>query len=65
MSKIAETGLSLSCVRHFFIMDDVNSIPSYQQIRARAVRYQSHIFLPQDERNVKVYIAVVAPPKGI
>ncbi len=36
-------------------MDPVWNFAGMEQIKGRAIRYHSHIDLPEDERNVEIY----------
>lgn len=62
LTSIAETGLSLSCVNNFFILDNVPEISLFDQIVARAIRFKSHMFLPEEQREVHIFPIVVSAP---
>lgn len=49
-------GISLKNVRHVHVMEPYWNDIRIQQVIGRAIRAKSHIALPQNERNVKVFI---------
>ncbi len=49
-------GVSLKGTRQFHILEPVLNSTTQEQIIARAVRYQSHMELPKNERKVDVYL---------
>jgi superfamily II DNA or RNA helicase len=55
ISSTGTTGLNLRRVRHLHIIEPTWSYSTTQQIIGRAVRYNSHVDLPEDEQNVKIY----------
>jgi len=56
ISKSGAEGLDLKNIRSVHIMEPYWNFSLIEQIIARAVRYKSHINLPEDEQNVQVYI---------
>ncbi len=56
ISKSGTEGLDLKCIKSVHIMESGWNFSLIQQVIARAVRYKSHISLPEEERNVQTYI---------
>ena len=59
ISKAGSEGLDLKEVRKVFIMDPMWNETGLQQVKGRAIRLNSHINLPKNERNVKIYYMVL------
>jgi superfamily II DNA/RNA helicase len=59
ISKSGSEGLDLKGVRNVIVMDPVWNYAGIKQIRGRAVRFQSHIKLPKNERNVDIYYMIL------
>jgi SNF2 family DNA or RNA helicase len=57
-------GLDLKEVRDVIILDPVWNPATLDQIIGRAVRYQSHINLPPDERRVDVHKLILKTPQA-
>ena len=55
LTSAAKEGLDFKGVRTLIFMDYPWVPSDYNQIVGRARRYKSHMMLPKDERNVKVY----------
>lgn len=55
ISSTGTTGINLKRVRHLHMIEPTWSYSTTQQIIGRAVRYNSHADLPEDERNVNIY----------
>ena len=51
-------GISLFEVRQFHILEVISNISKIEQIKARAIRFQSHIKLPEDQRHVDIYMHI-------
>lgn len=49
-------GISLKGARQFHVMEPVLNSTVLEQVVSRAVRYQSHSALPENERHVDVYL---------
>ena len=58
ISSTGEKGINLKHVRNVHIMSPEWSYTTIEQVIGRAIRYNSHINLPENERNVQVYIYV-------
>jgi hypothetical protein len=56
ISSSGAEGLSTKGARDVHIMEPYWNYERILQVQARAIRYYSHEHLPEDERNVKVYI---------
>lgn len=56
ITKSGTEGLDLKNVRHLHITEPYWNFSLIQQVIARGVRYKSHSNLPEDLRNVQVYI---------
>lgn len=57
-SKIIREGFDLKAVRHELIASLPTDIPTLIQVFGRAVRKNSHIGLPEDQRDVRIRIYV-------
>lgn len=62
ISSTGAEGLDLKRVRHIHIMEPYWNWGRIEQIISRGVRNNSHIDLPQDEKNVQSYIYLSVPP---
>ena len=51
-------GISLFEVRQFHILEVISNISKIEQIKARAIRFQSHIKLLEDQRHVDIYMHI-------
>jgi len=51
----AAEGINLSNVRQVHIMESYWNPIRIQQVKGRAVRYKSHIQLPEEQRNVEIF----------
>lgn len=49
-------GISLKATEQFHVLEPVSNIALLDQIIGRAVRFQSHIGLPEDRRKVKIFL---------
>lgn len=58
------TGLNLKNVRYVVIFEPFWNEVMIDQIIGRAVRYESHIGLPPEKRNVQPYIFIAIHPEG-
>jgi hypothetical protein len=64
VSSTGAEGLDLKRVRHIHIMEPYWNWGRIQQIIFRGVRADSHIDLPQAEKNVQSYIYLAVPPES-
>lgn len=55
LSGSGKEGIDLKKVRRLIVMDPVWNFAGMEQIRGRAIRYQSHIDLPPSQRKVNIY----------
>ena len=62
VSSVGAEGLNLKKVRTIHIMESYWNNSRLDQIKARGIRYQSHIDLPSEEQNVKTYIYLSTLP---
>lgn len=62
VSSTGAEGIDLKNVRHVHILEPYWNYGRIKQVKARAIRNQSHIDLPPEERNVKTYVYVAVPP---
>lgn len=53
-SRIIKESYDLKAVRNVFIMERPNNIPTFLQIRGRAIRKDSHAALPPEKREVVI-----------
>jgi hypothetical protein len=56
ISGAVAEGIDLKRSRHVHIMEPFWNYARINQVKARAIRYESHIDLPKSEQNVQVYI---------
>lgn len=61
-SPSIKEGVSLKAVRYVHVLEPYWNQSRLEQVIGRASRFCSHINLPEDERNVKVYIYVAYHP---
>lgn len=64
ISSSGAEGLSTKGARDVHIMEPYWNYERTLQVMARAIRYYSHEHLPEDERNVKVYIYLSDYPEA-
>ncbi len=56
LSGAVAEGIDLKRTRHVHIMEPFWNYARINQVKTRAIRYESHIDLPKSEQNVQVYI---------
>ena len=61
-SPAIKEGISLKAVRYVHILEPYWNSSRLEQVIGRARRYCSHIHLPLDERDVKVYVYIAMHP---
>lgn len=61
-SKVIKESYDLKAVQNVIFMNRPDNIPTFIQIRGRAVRRNSHILLPEKNRVVHIYILVSSLP---
>ena len=61
-SPSIKEGVSLKAVRYVHVIEPYWNIARIDQVIGRASRFCSHINLPEEERNVKVYIYLATHP---
>lgn len=64
LSGAVAEGIDLKRIRHVHIMEPFWNYARINQVKTRAIRYLSHEDLPEDQRNVQVYIYLSDYPKG-
>ena len=64
-SRFIKEGFDLKAIRHLFIMHMPDNISTLLQIFGRAIRKNSHISLPTNQRTVKIYILVSSLPNEL
>lgn len=64
LSSTGAEGLDLKNVRHIHIMEPYWNWGRIKQIVARGVRNNSHVALPDAEKNVQPYIYLATPPES-
>lgn len=62
VTKAGGEGLDLKGTRIVVIFESTWNRPNEEQIIARAARYNSHTYLPENQRNVTVYHILVVKP---
>lgn len=55
-TKSAAEGITLSCVRQVHILEPYWNPVRIEQVIGRAVRFESHILLPESERDVDIFM---------
>ncbi len=65
MSSAVAEGIDLKRIRHVHIMEPFWNYARINQVATRAIRYLSHADLPENERNVQVYIYLSDYPRTI
>lgn len=63
ISGAVAEGMDLKRIRHLHIMEPFWNYARVNQVITRAIRYRSHIDLPEDQQNVQVYIYLSDYPK--
>ena len=63
-SKIIREGLNFKAIRYQFIMSLPTDFPTLMQVFGRTVRKDSHIDLPEDQKDVKIQIFVSTRADG-
>lgn len=61
-SPSIKEGVSLKAVRYVHVLEPYWNQSRLEQIIGRASRYCSHISLPEDKRNVRVYVYIATHP---
>ncbi len=56
LSGAVAEGIDLKRVRHVHVMEPFWNYARINQVKTRAIRYLSHVDLPEDQQNVQVYI---------
>ena len=64
ISSSGAEGISLKCVRQVHIMEPFWNYIRVNQVLGRAIRMESHVDLPKDERNVEQYLYLTMLPEG-
>jgi hypothetical protein len=64
MSGAVSEGIDLKRVRHVHITEPFWNYARINQVKTRAIRYMSHIDLPESERNVQTYVYLSDYPVG-
>ena len=65
VTKAGGEGLDLKGVRSVVVMDPTWNDAGLQQVIGRAIRYKSHIHLPQEEQKVTVYFMILSIPLAL
>ena len=65
ITRAGGEGINLRGVRNVIVLDPTWNHASIYQIIGRAIRFLSHAHLPEEERNVNVYLLVSTAPEGI
>ncbi len=64
LSGAVAEGIDLKRIRHVHIMEPFWNYARISQVKTRAIRYLSHEDLPENERNVRIYIYLSDYPIG-
>jgi len=63
ISSTGAEGIDLKGFRHVHILEPYWNWARISQVKARAIRNDSHIGLPASEQNVQTYVYLAVPPK--
>lgn len=63
-SQVVKQGISLKNVREVHILEPWFHLNEMEQASGRAIRRESHKALPEDERNVTIYLHISVIPKS-
>ena len=64
LSGAVAEGIDLKRIRHVHIMEPFWNYARINQVKTRAIRYGSHVDMPENDRNVQVYIYLSDYPIG-
>lgn len=64
LSGAVAEGIDLKRIRHVHVMEPFWNYARINQVKTRAIRFQSHIDLPVAEQNVQVYVYLSDYPVG-
>jgi hypothetical protein len=64
LSGAVAEGIDLKRIRHVHVMEPFWNFARINQVKTRAIRYKSHVDLPESEQNVQVYIYLSDYPKN-
>ena len=64
LSGAVAEGIDLKRIRHVHIMEPFWNYARINQVKTRAIRYGSHVDLPENQQNVQVYIYLSDYPIG-
>lgn len=62
ITKAGSEGIDLKETRNVIVLDPVWNPSGLEQIIGRAVRYNSHINLPEDQRHVNIFLLILKEP---
>lgn len=65
ISAAGAEGLDLKNTRDVIILENHWNNERINQVIGRAVRYQSHLFLPEDEQKVDIYTLILKKPRSV
>lgn len=65
ITRAGGEGINLKGVRNVIVLDPTWNHASIYQIIGRAIRFSSHLHLPEEDRFVNVYLLVSTTPHGI
>jgi len=64
LSGAVAEGIDLKRTRHVHVMEPFWNYARINQVKTRAIRYLSHVDLPESEQNVQVYVYLSDYPVG-
>jgi hypothetical protein len=64
LSGAVAEGIDLKRIRHVHVMEPFWNYARINQVKTRAIRYESHIDLPIEQQNVQVYIYLSSYPNS-
>ena len=65
ISKAGGTGIDLKKTRHLFVTEPYWNDEELIQVKARAVRYKSHVGMPEEEQKVDIWNLFLEKPKNV
>jgi superfamily II DNA or RNA helicase len=62
ITRAGGEGISLKGVQNVVVLDPTWNYASIYQVIGRAIRYNSHVHLPEEMRHVNIYLMIARPP---
>lgn len=61
-TRVAGEGINFKRIRQVHILEPWHNLSRLEQVAGRAVRFCSHVALPEDKRNVDIFMYAATPP---